>query len=133
MKTFPPARIRNVALVGHGGTGKTTLAEALLSQAGAISRKGRVEDGTTTTDFDPEEIKRGISVSLALAPFEFQDHKVNLIDTPGYADFIGDVAAALSIADLAVFVVSAVEGVEVQTEVVWRMAAQAGVARMIFI
>ena len=75
MKTFPPARIRNVALVGHGGTGKTTLAEALLSHTGAINRKGRVEDGTTTTDFDPEEIKRGISVSLALAPFEFQGHK----------------------------------------------------------
>jgi len=133
VKTFPPARIRNVALVGHGGTGKTTLAEALLSEAGAINRRGRVEDGTTTTDFDPEEIKRGISVSLSLAPFEFQGHKVNLIDTPGYADFVGDVAAALSIADLAVFVVSAVEGVEVQTEVVWRMAAQAGVARMIFV
>jgi elongation factor G len=133
VKTFPPARIRNVALVGHGGTGKTTLAEALLAEAGAITRRGRVEDGTTTTDFDPEEIKRGISVSLALAPFEFQGHKVNLIDTPGYADFVGDVAAALSIADLAVFVVSAVEGVEVQTEVVWRMAAQAGVARMIFV
>ncbi len=72
-------------------------------------------------------------MSLALAPFEFQGHKVNLIDTPGYADFVGDVAAALSVADLAVFVVSAVEGVEVQTEVVWRMAAEAGVARMIFI
>ena len=97
VKTFPPARIRNVALVGHGGTGKTTLAEALLSEAGAINRRGRVEDGTTTTDFDPEEIKRGISVSLSLAPFEFQGHKVNLIDTPGYADFVGDVAAALSI------------------------------------
>ncbi|HWC38279.1 MAG TPA: GTP-binding protein, partial [Acidimicrobiales bacterium] len=133
MKTFPPARIRNVALVGHGGTGKTTLAEALLAEAGAINRKGRIEDGTTTTDFDPEEVKRGISVSLALAPFEFQGHKINLIDTPGYADFVGDVAAALSVADLAVFVVSAVEGVEVQTEVVWRMAADAGVARMIFV
>ena len=75
----------------------------------------RVEDGTTVTDFDPEEQKRGLSLSLALAPFEWKDHKINLIDTPGYADFVGDVQAALRVADLAVFVVSAVEGVEVQT------------------
>ena len=133
MKTFPPARIRNVALVGHGGSGKTTLTEALLYCAGAITRQGRVEDGTTTTDFDPEEVKRGISLSLALAPFEYDDHKVNLLDTPGYADFLGDVYAALRVADLAVFVVSAVEGVEVQTEAAWRIAAELDVPRMIFV
>lgn len=133
MKTFPAARIRNVALVGHGGAGKTTLAEALLLDAGVISRPGRVEDGTTTTDFDPEEVKRGISLSLALAPFERNGFKVNLLDVPGYADFVTDVHTALRVADLAVIVVSAVEGPEVQTEVAWRLAAEAGVARMFFV
>jgi len=133
MQSFPPARIRNVALVGHGGSGKTTLAEALLFSAGAISRQGRVEDGTTTTDFDPEETQRGISVSLALAAFEYQGHKLNVIDCPGYADFAGDVAGALAVADMAVFVVSAVEGVEVQTQMAWRMAAARNLPRMIFV
>jgi elongation factor G len=133
VKSFPPARIRNVALVGHGGAGKTTLAEALLFCGGAISRQGRVEDGTTTTDFDPEEIRRGISLSLALAPFEREGHKINLLDAPGYADFVTDVHAALRVADLAVFVVSGVEGPEVQTEVAWRAAAERGVPRMFFV
>jgi elongation factor G len=133
VRSFPPEKIRNVALVGHGGSGKTTLAEALLFCSGAVNRQGRVEDGTTTTDFDPEAVKRGISVSLAVAPLEWNGHKINLIDTPGYADFAGEVVAALSVADLAVFVVSAVEGVEVQTKVAWRMAAEAGVPRMIFV
>jgi elongation factor G len=133
LKTFPPAKIRNVALVGHGGAGKTTLAEALLFCAGAINRQGRVEDGTTTCDFDPEEVKRGISLATAMAPFEYDGHKINLIDTPGYADFVGEVEAALSVADLAVFVVSAVEGVEVQTEIVWKMAAKLGLPRMVFV
>ena len=133
MQTFPTAKIRNVALVGHGGSGKTTLAEALLFTAGAIPRMGRVEDGTTVCDFDPEEARRHLSVSLSVAPFEFDGHKINLIDTPGYADFVTDVAAALRVADLAVFVVSAVEGVEVQTEVAWRMAEAIGIPRIIFV
>jgi len=133
VKSFPAAKIRNVALVGHGGAGKTTLAEALLFGAGAISRQGRVEDGTTTTDFDPEEVKRGISLALALAPFECDGHKVNLLDVPGYADFVTDVHTALRVADLAVVVVSAVEGPEVQTEAAWRLAAEAGVPRMFFV
>ncbi len=133
MKSFPPAKIRNVALVGHGGAGKTSLAEALLFCAGAISRQGRVEDGTTTTDFDPEEVRRGISLSLALAPFEHGGFKINVLDAPGYADFVGDMYAALRVADLAVLVVSAVEGVEVQTEMAWRAAAELGVPRMFFV
>ena len=91
MNSVPADKIRNVALVGHGGVGKTTLAEALLHRAGAITRQGRVEDGTTVCDFDAEEHERGLSLSLALAPFEWNDHKINLIDTPGYADFVGDV------------------------------------------
>src|SRR5204862_4974153 len=127
------AKIRNAALVGHGGAGKTSLAEAMLFCSGAVNRHGRVEDGTTTTDFDPEEIKRGISLSLALAPFEYEGHKINVLDVPGYADFVGDLYAALRVADLAVLVVSAVEGVEVQTEAAWRLAAELGVPRMIFL
>ena len=133
VKVFPPDKIRNVALVGHSGAGKTTLAEALLFRAGTIQRLGSVEDGTTVTDFDPEEHAREMSLSLALAPFEWKGFKINLIDTPGYADFIGDVHAAMRVADLAVFVVSAVEGVEVQTEYAWGVAEDHGVPRMIFI
>jgi elongation factor G len=133
VKTYSTADIRNVALVGHGGSGKTTLAEALLFTAGVIPRTGRVEDGNTVTDFDPEEQRRGISVSLATAPFEFDGHKVNLLDVPGYADFVGDVSAALRAADLALFVVSAIEGVEVQTEIAWRLAEQLGLPRAIFV
>ncbi|MFA5885353.1 MAG: elongation factor G [Acidimicrobiia bacterium] len=133
MPNVPTEKIRNVALLGHGGAGKTTVAEALLFVAGAISRVGRVEDGNTVCDYDPEEHKRHLSVSLALAPFQWEGHKVNLIDTPGYADFVGDVAAALHAADLAIFVVSAVEGVEVQTEIAWRMADAAGIPRAVFV
>jgi elongation factor G len=132
-KTFPTEKIRNVALVGHGGAGKTSLAEALLYTAGAAPRLGRVEDGNTVTDFDPEEARRRISVSLAVAPFEHDGFKVNLLDTPGYADFVSDVSAALRAADLAVFVVSAVEGVEVQTEIAWRMADELRLPRAIFV
>jgi elongation factor G len=133
VKSFPAAKIRNVALVGHGGAGKTSLAEALLHCSGATNRLGRVEDGTTTTDFDPEEIRRGISLQLALAPFEHDGHKINLLDTPGYADFVADVQAALRVADLAIFVVSAVEGVEVQTEAAWRLADDLDLPRMVFV
>ncbi len=133
MKVFPPDKIRNVALVGHSGAGKTTLAEALLYRAGTIPRLGKVEDGSTMTDFDPEEHARGMSLSLALAPFEWKGCKINLLDTPGYADFVGDVHAAMRVADLAVFVVSAVEGVEVQTEYAWSVAEDLKVPRMIFI
>ncbi|MGH9276491.1 MAG: elongation factor G [Acidimicrobiales bacterium] len=133
MKSFAPARIRNVALVGHGGAGKTSLAEALLFCAGAITRQGRVEDGNTTTDFDPEEVRRGISLSLALAPFEHDGYKINLIDAPGYADFVTDVHAAVQVADLAVIVVSAVEGPEVGTDLAWKIASDAGVPRMFFV
>lgn len=133
MKSFPPSKIRNVALVGHGGAGKTTLTEALLFAAGVTNRKGRVEDGTTTSDFDPEEVRRHISVSVALAPFEWHDHKVNLLDCPGYSDFGMDTMAALRVSDLAIFVVSAVEGVEVQTEIMWKAAAKLGIPRLVFV
>ncbi len=126
-------QIRNVVLVGHSGGGKTALAEALLFTAGATTRAGTVEDGNTVTDFEPEEISRGSSVSLAMAPFQWNGHKINIIDTPGLSDFSGEMRAALRAADLAVFVVSGVDGVEVQTENAWRMAAEEGIARAIFV
>ena len=133
MKRYPTDRVRNVLIVGHGGAGKTSLVEAMLFATGAINRIGRVEDGTTVTDFEPEETRKQISVSLALAPVEHDGYKVNLLDAPGYADFIGDVRAALPAVDAVLFVVSAVDGVETQTEVVWTMADELGLPRAFFI
>jgi elongation factor G len=133
MKTYEPSAIRNVLLVGHGGSGKTTLTEALLFASGAVTRMGTIEDGNTVSDFEPEETKKQISVSLALAPVEWSNTKINLLDSPGYADFIGDVKVALRAADACLFVVSAVDGVEVQHEVVWELAVEAGLPRAIFI
>jgi elongation factor G len=133
VKAYSSAAIRNVALVGHGGAGKTTLTEALLHLSGAIGRPGRVEDAATVTDFEPEEHKRGLSISAALAPIEWEGHKINLIDAPGYADFAAEATAALAVADLAVFVVSAVDGVEVQTAHMWKVAANLGLPRLIFV
>jgi elongation factor G len=131
--SYPPSRIRNVALVGHNGSGKTTLAEALLFATGAVTRQGRVDDGTTVSDFEPEEIKRHMSLSLALAPCMLGEVKLNIVDTPGYADFFGEVRAALSVVDLAVVVVSAVEGIEAQTEAAWQLAEELGLPRLIFV
>jgi len=133
LKSYPTDRVRNVLIVGHGGAGKTSLVEALLFATGAVNRVGRVEDGSTTTDFEPEETRKQISVSLALAPVEHDGFKVNLLDAPGYADFIGEVRAALPAVDAVLFVVSAVDGVETQTEVVWTMADELGLPRAFFI
>jgi elongation factor G len=128
-----PESIRNVVLVGHGGSGKTSLAEALLFTAGQTTRLGRTEDGNTVTDFEPEEIERKLSLGLSVASFPWNGHKVTLIDTPGYADLVGDARSALRAADMAVFVVSGVDGVEVQTEALWEFAGQEGLPRIIFV
>lgn len=126
-------RIRNVALVGHAGNGKTTLAEALLFRAGALTRMGSVEAGTTASDTEEEERARQQSLSLTVLPFTWGEHHVNLIDTPGYADFAAEVESALRVADLLVFVVDAVAGVQSEDERLWREAAARGIPRLVFI
>ncbi len=126
-------RIRNVALVGHAGNGKTTLAEALLLRAGVLSRMGSVESGTTASDVEEEERHRRQSLSLSVLPFTWGDHHVNLLDTPGYADFAGEVEAALRVADLLVFVVDAVAGVQSEDERLWRVASERGIPRLVFV
>ena len=133
MKTYEPNDIRNVLLVGHGGAGKTALLEAMLFTSGSLTRMGRVEDGNTVSDFEPEEVKKQISVSLAMAPVEWSGVKINVLDAPGYADFVGDVRSAIRAVDAVILVVSAVDGVEVQTEVAWELAVEAGLPRAILI
>ncbi|MFZ0092106.1 MAG: elongation factor G [Solirubrobacteraceae bacterium] len=126
-------RIRNVALVGHRGSGKTSLHEALLFEAGVINRLGSVTDGTTVSDTDPDEKARQMSISLALNSFEWQERKVNLLDTPGDSSFIADALGALRVCESAVFVVNAVMGVEVHTTRLWQRAAELDLARLVFV
>src|SRR5881394_3663690 len=128
-----PGGVRNVALVGHSGAGKTTLVEALLVRTGAIQRAGRVEDGTTVSDFDEVEVRQQRSVNLTLAPVMHGNVKVNLLDTPGYADFTGDLRAGLRAADAALFTVSAVDGVDGLTKMLWEECAAAGTPRAVVI
>ncbi len=126
-------RIRNVALIGHRGSGKTSLHEAMLFEAGAIKRLGRVEDGSTVSDHEPDEQARGLSINACVSGFGYADREINLIDTPGDPSFVADAAAALRAADSAVVVVNAVAGVEVQTERLWRRADAEGLARLVFV
>jgi elongation factor G len=133
LKTYDAKDIRNVLLVGHGGSGKTTLLEAMLYTSGVISRMGVVEDGNTVSDHDPDEQRKCISVSLAMAPIEWNDVKINVLDAPGYADFIGDVRSAIRAVDAVIVVVSAVDGVEVQTEAAWELAVEESLPRAIFV
>jgi elongation factor G len=126
-------KIRNVGVVGHGGVGKTSLVESLLFTAGAVTRLGRVDDGTTTTDFDPDEIKRKISINTAIAYCDVKGHRINLVDTPGYGDFIADARAGLRVVEAAVVVVDAVAGVQVQTEKVWKFAGEFDLPRAIVV
>jgi elongation factor G len=129
----PADRIRNVALVGHRGSGKTSLHEALLFEAGAVNRLGSVLDGTTVADSDPDEKARQMSISAALSSFEWQERKVNLIDTPGDSSFIADALGALRVCEAAIFVVNAVMGVEVHTTRLWQRAAELDLARLVFV
>jgi elongation factor G len=128
-----PAKIRNIALVGHSGAGKTTLVEALLAATGTIQRPGRVEDGSTVSDYDEVEVRQQRSVNLSLASLAHGGIKVNLLDTPGYADFVGDLRAGLRAADAALFVVSAVDGVDGVTRMLWEECAAVGMPRAVVI
>jgi elongation factor G len=133
MKNYTTDKIRNIGIIGHGSEGKTTLTEAMLFNAKATDRFGRVEDGTTTTDYDPEEIKRHISISAAVAPLEWNQHKLNVIDVPGYFDFVGEMAGALRVVDSACIVVGAVSGVIVGTEKAWDYCKEYGIPKIIFV
>lgn len=133
MDRYDMEKIRNVAFFGHGDSGKTSLAEAILFNAAIIKRMGRVDEGNTTSDFEPDEQKRGISVKATPLVLEWKGYKINLLDTPGFADFIGEVTSTLRVIDGAVFVISAVAGVEVQTELIWKMADGYGYPRIVFI
>ena len=129
----PADRIRNVALIGHRGSGKTSLSEALLYEAGVVNRLGRVADGSTVFDFEPDEQEREMSIDATVASFEYGDRKINLIDTPGDPSFVADTLGALRVVDAAVVVVNAVMGVEVHTERLWARARQEGLARLVFV
>src|ERR687893_2955903 len=133
MKVYPTQQIRNLAVVGHGDAGKTQLVSSLLHAAGATPRWGKVDEGTSTTDYDDDSIARKITLNTALAHLEHREHKINLIDTPGYAAFVAHARPALRVADCALVVVHAVKGVEVQTEKTWAYANEFMVPRMMVV
>ncbi len=133
MKQYPADKIRNIALVGSSGAGKTSLVEAALYVTKAITRMGKPEDGNTVADFDPEEVRRGISVSTSVVPIEWREHKLNFLDTPGYADFLGEVLSALRAVEGAVVVVDASAGVEVGTELAWQYLDERKLPRIVVI
>lgn len=133
MKNYLSDKLRNIGIIGHGSAGKTTLTESMLFHSGAIQRIGRVEDGTTTTDFDADEIKKQITINASLAPVEWKDCRLNFIDTPGYFDFVGEVISSLRVVETGLVNLCAVSGVEVGTEKVWKLAEHANLARVFFI
>jgi len=133
MKEYTTDMIRNIALVSHSGAGKTILSEALLYFSGGSTRVGKIEDGTTTSDFEEEEIRRGLSLSTSVIPIEYQNHKINILDTPGYTDFVGEVISALRVSDGALVLVDAVAGPEVGTEIAWNYCDQFQIPRFLII
>ena len=133
MSEITTKNIRNVCLLGHGGSGKTSLAEAMLFCAGAIDRMGKVTEGNTVTDFDAEETARHYSVSLSTANFAYHDIKFNLLDTPGYPDFVGEELEGIRAADASVILVDAKTGLEVGTELAWEYACREKIPRVFFV
>ena len=133
MNVFSTDKIRNVVLLGHGGAGKTTLAEAMAHVTGITSRMGQVVDGNSISDFDKEEIKRGFSISTAVVPVEWEKHKINLLDAPGYFDFVGEAVEAAYAADGAIIVVNGKDGVQVGTQKAWALCEEQKLPRMIFL
>ena len=137
MNVYGTKQIRNVVLLGHGGAGKTTVAEALALVTGTTKRMGKVPEGTTISDYDKEEIKRQFSISTTLIPLEYQGEdgpiKINLLDTPGYFDFVGEVEEAISVADAAIIVVNCKAGIEVGTEKAWELCEEYNLPRLFFV
>lgn len=133
MKEYTTENLRNIALVAHGGAGKTMMAEAFLHFSGATTRLGKVEDGTTVSDYDEEEVRRKISLYTGVIPVEHRDHKINFLDAPGFTDFVGEMISALSVADGAMLLVDSVAGVEVGTELAWNYADKFSLPRFIVI
>ena len=133
MKDYSVQKLRNVCLLSHGSAGKSTLAEAMLFNTGVLDRLGKIVDGTTATDYDPEEIRRKISINLAIAPFEWKEHKVNIIDTPGFFDFVGEVKQGIRVSESAIILASAKDGVAVGTEKSWSYVNEANIPRMFFL
>ena len=133
MNVYRAEQVRNVAVIAHGGSGKTSLVDAALYDTGAVNRIGKVDEGTSNSDWDPDEVKRRMSINLTVVPVEWRGTKINFLDTPGYADFVGEVMAALRVADAAAVVVSADKGVEVGTELVWKRADEHDLPRVVFV
>lgn len=133
MKIYQAENIRNVALISHVGSGKTSLIDAALYDSGAVTRQGKVDEGNSVADYDPDEIKRRMSLNVKALPVEWKDHKINFIDTPGYADFVGEVQAGLRVADAALVVVTAEKGVEVGTELAWQYAEERHLPRIVLV
>src|SRR5215831_6314081 len=133
MKVYTAEHIRNVALISHVGSGKTSLIDAALYDSGAVTRQGKVDEGSSIGDHDPDELKRRMTLHAKVLPVEWKNAKINFIDTPGYADFLGEVKAALRVADAALVVVTAEKGVEVGTELTWKYADERNLPRMVLI
>jgi len=133
MKVYRAEQIRNIALISHVGTGKTSLIDAALYDSGAVTRQGKVDEGTSVVDYDPEELKRRMSLNAKVLPVEWKNHKINFIDTPGYPDFVGEVKAGLRVADAALVVVTAEKGVEVGTELTWKYADERKLPRIVLV
>src|SRR6266699_5718426 len=131
MKVYKAEHIRNVALISHVGAGKTSLVDAALYDSGAVTRQGKVDEGSSISDYDPDELKRRMSLNAKALPVEWKNHKINFIDTPGYADFLGEVKAGLRVADAALVVVTAEKGVEVGTELTWQYADERNLPRIV--
>src|SRR5437016_5351080 len=133
MKVYRAEQIRNVALISHVGAGKTSLVDAALFDSGAVTRQGKVDEGSSISDYDPDELKRHISLNAKVLPVGWKNHKINFIDTPGYPDFVGEVKAGLRVADAALVVVTAEKGVEVGTELTWKHADERNLPRIVLV
>ena len=133
MQKVTSDKIRNIVLLSHGGAGKSSLAESMLFESGGLTRLGSIDDGTSTSDYEDEEIKRQVSIQTAILPCAWNGHKINVIDTPGYADFRGETVSGVRVADAAVIVISAPSGVEVGTRQLWKLVEEIDIPKIVFV